>query len=87
MPSWENSKHEWRRDSHNLDTDSKINICGLRELQFGVLDTVACYNDCNAIKCLAFEKLGINPGTRMVNALKMLEERIHTCLLYTSRCV
>lgn len=40
---------------------------------------MACYNDGNAIKCLAFGKLGINPGTRMVNTLKMLdEERIGT---------
>ena len=33
----------------------KSTFVGLETLQFGVLDAVACYNDGNAIKCLAFE--------------------------------
>jgi RNase P subunit RPR2 len=47
---------------------------GMKTLQFGVYDAVACFNKGHVVKCEVFANIGMKPGYYMVSAMKELDK-------------
>lgn len=55
----------------------KNNFVTMRTLEFGVYEAVASYNDGNITKCKVLSAMGLEPGVRLISAMKLLDlERI-----------